>query len=378
MKLLIISHTPHYMEGTTVKGWGATVREIDYLAELFDEIIHVAPLYDEPVPASALAYCSSRVRFEPVSPAGGKTFASKLGILWKLPVYTSIILKYISHVDVVHVRCPANISLLAIILLTFVRAPRKRWIKYAGNWQPSGKEARSYTFQRWWLKRNFARAKVTVNGDWAAQPPHIYGFLNPCLTDEELQEGKSAADQKSITDSIQLVFVGRLETAKGVGRILEIVKELHSAGLRVKIDLIGDGAERPDFESWCRAHQLDQIVYFHGWLARAQLNEFYANAHIMLFPSTSSEGWPKVLSESMAFGAVPIASNVSSIPALLRRFQTGKTFQADNLAAFVEAIRWYGNYAEDWKRESRNSVQAAQLFSYGQYLDAVRNLLALP
>ena len=45
MKLLIISHTPHYMNGTQLKGWGATVREIDYLAELFDEIIHIAPLY---------------------------------------------------------------------------------------------------------------------------------------------------------------------------------------------------------------------------------------------------------------------------------------------------------------------------------------------
>lgn len=376
MKLLIISHTPHYMNGTQLKGWGATVREIDYLAELFDEIIHIAPLYAGKPPESALAYDSQKVSFVPVTPAGGSAFASKLGILRELPRYLSVILRYSSQADVVHVRCPANISLLAIIALAFIRNPSKRWIKYAGNWHPSGKESFSYTFQRWWLRQNFARSKVTVNGEWSDQPSHIHNFLNPCLTDEELQEGMRAAEHKSIGDAMQLVFVGRLETAKGVARILEIVKELHQTGLSVKIDLIGDGAERSKFEAWCHTHQLEQIVNFRGWLARSQLNEFYANAHIMLFPS-NSEGWPKVLSEAMAFGVVPVASDVSGIPATLRHFGTGKTFQADDLSAFVKAIQWYADHQEAWKRESWNSVQAAYLFSYNEYLEAVRKLLEI-
>lgn len=376
MKLLIISHTPHYMNGTQLKGWGATVREIDYLAELFDEIIHIAPLYTGKPPESALAYDSPKVSFVPVMPAGGSAFSSKFGILRELPRYLSVILRYSSQVDVIHVRCPANISLLAIIALAFIRSPSERWIKYAGNWQPTGKEAFSYTFQRWWLRRNFARAKVTVNGEWSDQPSHIQSFFNPCLTDEELQEGMRAADGKVITSPIQLVFVGRLENAKGVGRILEIVSQLHQTGLPIKIDLVGDGAERLEYEAWCRTHQLEQIVSFRGWLARSQLNEFYANAHIMLFPS-NSEGWPKVLSEAMAFGVVPVASDVSGIPATLRHFGTGKTFQADDLAAFAKAIQWYADHQEAWKRESRNSVQAAHLFSYAEYLEAVRKLLEI-
>ncbi|MEJ7712202.1 MAG: hypothetical protein WKF84_20650 [Pyrinomonadaceae bacterium] len=42
---------------------------------------------------------------------------------------------------------------MALLLLTVVRHPRRRWIKYAGNWCPGGREAWSYTFQRWWLKK---------------------------------------------------------------------------------------------------------------------------------------------------------------------------------------------------------------------------------
>jgi len=41
MKLLIISHTPHYLQEDQVQGWGSTVMEIDQLASLFDEVVHL-------------------------------------------------------------------------------------------------------------------------------------------------------------------------------------------------------------------------------------------------------------------------------------------------------------------------------------------------
>ena len=46
MRLLIVSHTPHYRAAGQLVGWGPTVRELDHLAELFAEVVHVAPVYD--------------------------------------------------------------------------------------------------------------------------------------------------------------------------------------------------------------------------------------------------------------------------------------------------------------------------------------------
>ena len=77
MKLLIVSHTPHYRHHATIKGWGPTVREIDYLAEIFDEIVHIAPLHPGPVPPNALAYASKRIRLRPVKPAGGNSLQAE-------------------------------------------------------------------------------------------------------------------------------------------------------------------------------------------------------------------------------------------------------------------------------------------------------------
>jgi len=376
-KLLIVSHTEHYQRGSKVVGWGPTIREISHLATLFDEVVHVAPLHAGKGPASCIGYDCDHIRHVAVKPAGGASLSDKLGIIATIPQYARAILRELSQADVVHVRCPANISLVALLLLAFTRKPRVRWIKYAGNWQPDRKEAWSYTFQRWWLKRNFARAKVTVNGEWPHQPAHIHPFLNPCLTDDEINDANCAATDKNLTSPLQLVFVGRLEDAKGVSTALQVAAKLHEAGIPFVFDLIGDGPARQDYERWVAARSLDRQIIFHGWLPRPDLAHFYSQAHFLLLPTYSSEGWPKVISEAMAYGVVPIAGAVSSIPQYLKRFETGRAITPEDSSCFFEAIVWYTQNPAEWKREAQNAATAAQRFTYSSYLSSVRKLLGI-
>ena len=177
MRLLIISHTAHYRNGHGFVGWGPTIREVDYLAKIFDEVIHVAPVHPGPPPDTSLPYQSSRVRVRPVPPSGGNAPSDKFGILAKTPIYVRTVMEELKHVDVVHVRCPANISLITLLLLAMKKRPTIRWIKYAGNWNPKNPEAWSYTFQRWWLNRGFSRGVITVNGEWPGQPGYVRSFL---------------------------------------------------------------------------------------------------------------------------------------------------------------------------------------------------------
>lgn len=377
MRLLVISHTPHYLRGDQFVGWGPTVRELDCLAEIFERVIHLAPLHLEVSPASALPYQSTRLEFRPLSPAGGGRLRDKLTILIRAPGYLRAMLKSMREVDAVHVRCPANIGLLAIILLAFVGKPRLRWVKYAGNWRPTTREAWSYALQRWWLNKNLHRGVVTVNGHWADQPRHVRSFLNPCLTEQELIEAELVAGRKELSSPLRLLYAGRLETAKGVGRAIEVLHQLRQRGISAKFDIVGDGDERADFEILVAKRELKEVVTFHGWLARTPLNGLFAKAHFLIFPAASSEGWPKVLSEGMAHGVVPVASTVSSIPQFLDSFQTGRTCAPDDVTGFVDALEWYAQYPNRWKEESVKGVQAAQLFSYRNYLQAVRTIFDL-
>lgn len=376
MRLLIVSHTPHYERDTQIVGWGPTVREIDHLAQLFSSVTHVAPLYSGSAPGSSLAYTAENVHLRPVRPAGGERWRNKLAILIRVPSYIRIIWSEMRRADVVHVRCPANISLVAALLLACTKQPRRRWIKYAGNWQPSLPEAWSYTFQRWWLRKGPHGAEVTVNGDWPCQPPHVRPFYNPSLTDAELAAAREIAASKHLSSPLRLLYVGRLERAKGVERALRIVAALSARGMATTLDLVGDGPERGEVEALVRQLGLTEHARLYGWIARPELVPFYAAAHIMLFPSSSSEGWPKVLSEAMAYGVVPVTSNVSGIPQALAEFGCGVALPADRIEGFVEAVIGYVDHAERWAVESRHASDAAIHYTYGDYLRAVSEMLA--
>jgi glycosyltransferase involved in cell wall biosynthesis len=265
--------------------------------------------------------------------------------------------------------------LLAIVLLALVRSPRIRWVKYAGNWRPRRGEAWSYAFQRWWLTKGLHRGLVTVNGEWPGQPAHVRSFLNPCLTEEELRQGAALGAGKQLGAPLRLLFVGRLEEEKGCGRAIEVLARLKRCGVAARLDLVGDGPDRLRFERQAAAEGVADDVRFLGWIPRPQLGRLYAQAHVFLFPSRCSEGWPKVLSEAMAYGVVPVSSDVSSIPQYLEGFRTGRALDPANREGFVSAITEYVKDRDRWKTESQNAMEAAQRFSYARYLAAVRNLL---
>jgi len=151
MKLLIISNMAHYERDELIVGWGPTVEEIIHLAQNFSEVHHIACLYTEQAPKSALPYDANNLKFTFLPPTGCNNLKDKIEILRLIPLYVRTIIRELALADVVHVRCPANISLLAIVLLALVKKPRLRWVKYAGSWQPEKWPALTSRFQHWWL-----------------------------------------------------------------------------------------------------------------------------------------------------------------------------------------------------------------------------------
>lgn len=374
MRLLVISHTPHYRSGGTVAGWGATVRELDHLASLFEEVVHVAPLHAEEPPASSAVYTAPNIRLRPVEEAGGRRLRDKLGIVARYPAYAHAILDEMRRADVVHVRAPANISLLAMLLLVFVRNPRVRWIKYAGSWRPYKGEPWNYAFQRWWLEHGWTRSQVTVNGSWMHQPAHIHTLLNPCLTEEEWQEARTKGTQKELKAPLRVMYAGRLSDVKGAFRAVEAVAGLNRRGVPAVLDMIGDGPSRHELEQLANMLGVSQCVEFRGWVPRSGMGTYYEQAHLLILPSRS-EGWPKVISEAMANGVVPVASAVGSIPQYLQDFRVGRAVPYDDPEAFADAMAWYFEHPEAWKEESLRGIDESHRFSYDRYTHAVQALL---
>jgi glycosyltransferase involved in cell wall biosynthesis len=143
------------------------------------------------------------------------------------------------------------------------------------------------------------------------------------------------------------------------------------------LELVGDGPQRPVFERLSTELGIGSAATFHGWLPRAALSPLYARSHLLLLPSRCSEGWPKVVSEAMAYGVVPVCSDVSSVPQYLAQAGAGMTCGAGDVAAYAAAVFTYRDEPLRWKAESERGVAFAEKFSYANYLVSVRTLLGL-
>lgn len=371
MRLLVVSHTPHALDEGGWKGWSATVRELSAVAELFDELVHVAPVA-QAADEGMCGYGAGNVRIAAVRPSGGEGLGAKLGIVARWGEYLGVILRELREADAVHVRCPCNIGLLAVLVLCVVKKPGRRWIKYAGNWRPQGREAWSYRLQRWLLRKPWHGGVVTVNGQWEGDPPHVREFFNPSFTEAELDIARECGRRKRLEGVVRCAFVGRVEEAKGARRAVEIVRRLRAGRVEAELDVVGDGPLREELsragEPWMR---------FHGWMPRQEVGRVWREAHVCLLPSRT-EGWPKVLSEGMAWGVVPVASRTGSIPQHLKRFGCGAVVEAGDVGGFAGAVRGYAEDRLRWKEESERGMEAAGLFTYEAHVRRVAEVLGIP
>jgi glycosyltransferase involved in cell wall biosynthesis len=361
-KLLIISHTEHYLQDGQPLGWGPTITEINYLAQYWEEVVHIACLHTGEAPGSALPYTAENIRFVAIPPYGGPSWKDKLGILLKMSTILRTIRKEIKGASEVQLRVPTGMGVFLLPWFSFHKRTFTLWVKYAGNWAQE-KPPLGYAFQRWWLQKNWARCKVTINGKWPNQPAHCLSFENPCLYEGEIEEGKKIAEHKSFKPPFQLLFVGQLTNSKGVYRILEALKFMDSKMI-LKMVFVGDGPDKKRFIDL--ASQLALKTEFCGFLGRKEVHEQMKYAHFILLPS-DSEGFPKVIAEAACYGVIPVVSAVSSIPHYIKEKHGFLWEKGESLTEFLNQS--INTSSIVLQRKSSEVTRIASFFTFQAFLD---------
>jgi glycosyltransferase involved in cell wall biosynthesis len=368
MKLCIISHTEHYKDSKgNLVGWGPTITEINHLTEVFDEIFHVAMFYEETPPLSALPYKSDKVTLVKIPVLGGKLFIDKIKTIYNIPRVIKIVNKTLKKVDFFQLRCPTGIGVFLIPYLTFFNK-KNGWYKYAGNWNQK-KPPLGYFIQRLLLKNQ--PKKITINGHWKNQPLNCYSFENPTLFSREIEEGIECIQKKNYSKKINFCFVGRLEIEKGVKTILNAFNELKDLSRVGEINFVGDGSDLLLFKEIAKKNNIK--IIFHGGLPRKKVFEIFKKSHVFLFPSTASEGFPKVIAEALCFGCVPIVSSVSAIGHYIKNKKNGIVIQqvSDNkLKLEIEKVL---NFKEDnYRNLLFNNSILIRKFTYEYYNQRIK------
>jgi glycosyltransferase involved in cell wall biosynthesis len=135
--------------------------------------------------------------------------------------------------------------------------------------------------------------------------------------------------------------------------------------------MIGDGPALPLIRKYVVEHNV-QNLQLDGWIQDAR--QIYRDAQILCSTSTT-EGLPLVLLESMASGVPVVASNVGGIPELIKDASVGSLVTTFTEVDFLNAIVSLCQDAERYSAVSRNARNwVKEGFSLNRMLDQLAGL----
>lgn len=136
----------------------------------------------------------------------------------------------------------------------------------------------------------------------------------------------------------EVLCVAALSRRKGHAVLLEAFARLRRDGVRARLTLVGDGAERARLEAQATRLGLADVVEFAGPVGQDQIVErFYSRADVFCLPSFA-EGLPTVLMEAMAAALPVVGTNVMGTAELVRDGVTGLLVAPARADALADAL----------------------------------------
>lgn len=142
------------------------------------------------------------------------------------------------------------------------------------------------------------------------------------------------------SENIQIIYVGNIQTRKGVYQLVKAVSKL--TDLNFLLNIVGSYAIDPGYynriKSFVMNNNLEQKISFLGRVSDDSLKKIYEDSDIFILPSLH-ETFGIVLLEAMSFGLPIVATDVGAIPELVSDDENGVLVRPDDPYSLANAMR---------------------------------------
>ena len=377
-RIAVITSTVHRRHDGRVHAYEPYVREMNLWFENFESVTVCAPLVDETPSDNFIPYARQDITYEALPALGGHTPAHKLRVLANVPRILPALWRVMKGAAQIHLRMPGNMGLLGLLLCPF--RPEPKIVKYANQWTDFPGESRSQRIQKFLLSRPVMvpRGTVLVYGHGGREAPHIKPFFTASYTQSEIDAVSDRVSLKALVpgNTVHLAVVGRMTAYKGGGLAIEVLKKLLDRGVPSHLHVVGDGPALPEMRHLAETLGVTSGITFYGNVDKARVTAVLLDAHIMLMLS-QTEGWPKVITEGMIMGAVPVATGVSCVPWMLDNGRRGLVIER-NAEAACQAIAMLAADPERLNAAKTRAHEWALQYTLDRFKTEIRTLCMPP
>ncbi len=372
MKLAVFSHKYCWRSETSPTGFvtdGGFPLQMEAISELFSSTNIVVPCGNGVQVAGVSALTGTRLKIVPLSVVPGKGISRKLGMPFWLMKNVRIILSEIRQADAVHTPIPGDVGTIGMLFALILR--KRLFVRHCGNWLVQRTIAER--FWKWAMEYFAGGRNIMLATGGAANPPslrnpHVRWIFSTSLRSEQVL--KSVPRKPPRDGELRIIIACRQEERKGTDKVIASLPLILKRFPKTSLDVVGGGALLDLLKEQVISLGLEERVCFHGQVGQARVADLLRASHIFCYPTSASEGFPKVVLEALSAGLPVITTKVSVLPQLMRS-GCGVLLDDTTPAALVNAVKEVCLDGEKYCAMSARAIQTAQQYTLENWRDTI-------
>ncbi len=198
----------------------------------------------------------------------------------------------------------------------------------------------------------------------------LYNTVNSKEIKEKARE--AAPEFIKLSNTCELVSVGRIIPAKGYDRLIRVHKRLRDEGYHCRITILGEGADRKELEQYARENNLTDSFVFLGF----QNNPYrYISKADLFVCSSRREGFSTAVSEALVLGIPVVSTNCSGAKELLGEKNEYGIVTGNNEEGLYEGIKRLLDNPDLLKHYRKQAEKRGDYFSIENSVKAVEEMI---
>lgn len=160
-------------------------------------------------------------------------------------------------------------------------------------------------------------------------------FKETPVVPKKLPEHQYTLDER---EPLKLAYAARLEKLhKRSELIMNLIENLENYDCNYSLDIAGDGELFDTISEWVTEHNLEEKVKMLGRLPYDEMSDFW-NTHDIMLNVSECEGCCVAMLEAMAYGAVPVLTDVYSVKHFITNGVNGYITKINDMEQMAEMI----------------------------------------